>query len=58
MTTTTNLDEMRLRLQVADVTLSAVQVTEVSDTEKIASAREYIQSVIDSLNVLMDDAHG
>lgn len=58
MTTTTNLEELRLRLQVAEVTLSIVQVTEVSDTEKIASAREYIQTVIDSLSIMMDDSHG
>jgi hypothetical protein len=58
MTTTTDLKELLLRLQVANVTLSIVQVNEAEDTQKVASAREYIQSVIDSLTIMTEDSHG
>ncbi len=58
MIPTSNLEEIRLRLQVAEVTISGLVGLSDEDSEKVSSAREYIQSAIDSIAMLTDDSHG
>lgn len=55
---TTDLSELRLRLETAKRTLDGVNVPSLDINLQLASAKDYIQEVIDSLNHMMDDSHG